>query len=331
MSSITKVALAGVSENIQQLLTAHPARNPCETLPHRLTPKSKQATGNLGPAILNHLLNAGFQVTVLTRKSSTHSFPSSVRAIPVDYDSLDSLTNALKGQDAVVSTLGAAALDKQQVLLVEAAAKAGVKRFIPSEFGADTLNDKVAALPVFRNKLAVHDALKKEAVSGGMTYTIICTGPFLDWGIAVGLVMNLKEKSISLVDGGDRVFSTTTLPTIGKAVAGVLKHPEDTKDRAVFVQDTALTLKELATMGKKATGPEGWKETVVPVDGLLEQAWAEMKKEQPDPNVFVYNFIKAAIWGEGYGSHFERLDNELLGFKEMDDAGLQSLVDHLAK
>lgn len=285
----------------------------------------------MGPAILNQLLNAGFQVTVLTRKSSTHSFPSSVHAIPVDYDSLDSLTNALEGQDAVVSTLGAAALEKQQVLLVEAAAKAGVKRFIPSEFGADTLNEKAAAIPVFKNKLAVHDALKKEAVSGGMTYTIICTGPFLDWCIMVGLIMNLKEKSITLFDGGNRVFSTTTLPTIGKAVVGVLKHPEETKDRAVYVQETAITLKELATMGKKATGPDGWKETVVPVAQVLEEAWAELKKEQPNPHVFVYNFIKAAIWGEGYGSHFERLDNELLGVKEMNDVGLQSLVDHLAK
>lgn len=285
----------------------------------------------MGPAILNQLLNAGFQVTVLTRKSSNHSFPSSVRAISVDYDSLDLLINALEGQDAVISTLGAAALDKQQLLLVEAAAKAGVKRFIPSEFGADTLNEKVATLPVFKNKLAVHEALKKEATSSGMTYTIICTGPFLDWGIMVGLVMNLKEKSISLVDGGDRLFSTTTLPTIGKAVAGVLKHPDETKNRAVFVQETAMTLKKLATMGKKATGSDGWKESVVSVDELLDQAWAELKKEQPNPHVFVYNFIKAAIWGEGYGSRFGKLDNELLGVEEMDDAGLQSLVDQLAR
>ncbi len=291
---------------------------------------STQATGNLGPAILNQLLEAGFKVTVLTRKSSSHTFPPSVTAIPVDYESLDSLTNALQGQEAVVSTLASAAL-ATQVLLVEAAAKAHVKRFIPSEFGSNTLNEKTSALPVFKDKVTVQEALKKEANSGGMSYTLICTGPFLDWGMMVGLIMNVKGKSISLYDSGDRVFSSTSLPTIGKAVASVLKHLEQTKNRAVYVQDTATTLKKMAAMGKKATGAEGWKEDIVSIDEVAEQAWAELKKDKPNPGNFVLNFIKMSIWGEGYGSHFEKTDNVLLGIKEMSDAEVQDVVNSQAK
>ena len=289
-----------------------------------------QATGNLGPAILNQLLNAGFEVMVLTRKSSTHSFPSSVTTIPVDYDSLESLTTALKGQEALVSTLGSTAI-ATQLRLIEAAANAHVKRFIPSEFGSNTLNEKTRALPVFKDKIAVQDALKKEAVSSGMSYTVICTGPFFDWGIMVGFIMNLKEKSINLFDGGDRLFSTTSLPTIGKAVVGVLKHPEQTKDRAVYVQDTVTTLKKLAAVGEKATGTDGWKKIVVPIENELEQAWAELKKDQPNPDNFVLGFLRASIWGEGYGCHFEQPDNDLLGVPKMRDVEVQSLVDRLAK
>ncbi len=164
-----------------------------------------------------------------------------------------------------------------------------------------------------------------------MTYTLMCSGPFLDWGIMVGFVMNLKGKSINLFDGGDRVFSATTLPTIGKAVAGVFTHLEQTKNRAVYVQDTATTLKKLAAMGKKATGGDGWKENVVPIDEVVEQAWAELKKDKPNPDHFVFNFVQASIWGEGYGSRFEKPDNELLGIKEMSDAEVQGLVNSLAK
>lgn len=248
----------------------------------------------------------------------------------MDYDSLDSLTNALKGQDALVSTIASGAV-ATQLLLVEAAAKARVKRFIPSEFGTNTQNEKRRALPVSKGKVAIQDALKNEAASGGMTYTNICSGPFLDWGITAGFLMNLKEKKIDLFDGGDRVFSSTSLPTIGKAVAGVLTLPEQTKNRAVYVQDTATTLQKLAAFAKKATGAEGWTERVVPIDELLERAWTELKKEKPNPDNFVFNFIRVSIWGEGYGCHFEKLDNELLGIAEMSDAEVQEMVNGLAK
>lgn len=248
---------------------------------------------------------------------------------PVDYSSLDSLTSALRGQDALVSTLGSAVID-QQLLLVEAAGKAGIKRFLPSEFGSNTPLSKTGALPAFQPKIAVQDALKKQASSTGMSYTLVCTGPFLDWGLMVGFIMNVKGKSIKLYDGGHRLFSATSLPTIGKAVAGVLQHLDETKNRAVYVQDTATTLQELLAKGKKAAGPEGWKEEEVATDDCLAQAWEELKKEKPNPDVFVYNFIFAAIWGEGYGGHFQKLDNELLGIKQMSDGEVQALVGKYA-
>ena len=209
---------------------------------------------------------------------------------------------------------------------MEAAAKANVKRFIPSEFGSNTLNPKNAALPVFAPKIAVLEALKKEVASGALSYTLIHTGPFFDWGMDLNFPMSPKTKTISLYDGGDRLYSTTTLPSIGKAVVGVLKHPEETKNRAVRVQDAALSLKQLAAIGKKAVGSEGWKEEVVSINEIVEQSWAELKKPQPNPANFVFNFIRASIWGEGHGGHWEKTDNELLGLKEKSEAEIVEIV-----
>ncbi|KAL9002040.1 MAG: hypothetical protein Q9188_005011 [Gyalolechia gomerana] len=288
------------------------------------------ATGNLGPAILRGLLDAGFQVTVLTRQSSTHTFPPNVNVSPVDYDSLDSLTSALKGQDAVVSTLSSLALSKQ-LLLVEAAVKADVERFIPSEFGSNTINDKARQLPIYADKIKVQDALQKEADAGRLSYTIVVNGPFLDWGLQVGFIGSVKRKKIDLFDGGERVFSTTSLPSIGKATAAVLKHLEETKNRAVYIHDTAITLKELAAISKKAVGEDGWTTDNVSVDEMYDNALAEMKRPQPNHNVFVFGLLKTGIWGEGYGAHYERNDNALLGLKEFGDAELQELVVNVAK
>ena len=288
-----------------------------------------QATGNLGPAVLNALLSADFQVTVLTRQSSSPNLPASVTVKPVNYSSLDSLKTALQGQDAVVSTIASASIDDQK-LLVEAAVQAGVKRFIPSEFGANTMNEKARALPVFHPKIAVQDKLKEVASSGGMTYTIIPTGPFLDWGIAGGLIFSPKEKSIDIYDDGEQLFSANTLPTVGKAVASVLKNPDATKNRAVFFQDTVLSNNKLLAMGKKATVSDDWKTQHIKVDDLLAGAYAELKKEQPDPKGWVYPMLFTSVYGKGYGAHWEKNDNELLGIKEMSDDEVQALVNKYA-
>ncbi|TRX91838.1 hypothetical protein FHL15_007157 [Xylaria flabelliformis] len=287
-------------------------------------------TGNLGPAVLQQLLEAGFDVTVLTRKQSSHSFPSSAKVAEVDYESLESLTNALQGHDAVVSTLGGPAL-AGQLKLVEAAAKAGIKRFIPSEFGSNTMHPKTAELPAFKGKIAVQTALKKEGQTSDLTYTVVLTGPFFDWGLKVGLVADVKGKSIKLWDGGDRVFSTTSLATIGRAVAGVLKHPEETKNRAVYVQDTALSLKQLLEIAKRATGSSDWKVENASIDDVVNKGWEELKKPQPNPANFVINFITLAIWGEGYGAKFDKLDNELLGIKELSEEDIEKLIREVAK
>jgi uncharacterized protein YbjT (DUF2867 family) len=291
-----------------------------------LTPTS-QATGNLGPAILEQLLAANFQVTVFTRSGgTTHTFLSPVNIVPVDYDSLDSLVTALRGQDAVVSALASAALAKQ-LLLVEAASQAGVKRFIPSDFGSNTVHPKTAALPSYADKVAVQKALQEKAAQpGGMTYTIVLNGPFLDWGLMVGFLLDVKNRHATLYDGGDRVFSTATLPTVGKAVAAVLSKPDETRNRPVYVHDTATTQRALYEYAKKARPGEEWTEEVVRVDDLLAQAWEELKKEKPDPEKFVMKFVTAAIWGEGYGAHFEETDNELLGIRELTGEEVQAVV-----
>ncbi len=177
----------------------------------------------------------------------------------------------------------------------------------------------------------MQEALQKEADAGRLSYTIVVNGPFLDWGLKVGFIGSVKDKKIDLFDGGERVFSTTSLPSIGKATAAVLNHLEETKNRAVYIHDAAITLKKLVAISKKAVGEDGWTTDNVSIDDMYNKAWAELKSPQPDPNVFVFGFLKTGIWGEGYGAHYESNDNDLLGLKELSDAELQDLVAKVAK
>jgi hypothetical protein len=79
--------------------------------------------------------DGSFKVTVLARQCSNTGFPTSIDVIKVP-DTLhhDDIMAALKGQDVLISTSGLAA-QKVQYQLIDAATEAGMKRFIPSEWG----------------------------------------------------------------------------------------------------------------------------------------------------------------------------------------------------
>ncbi len=58
---------------------------------------SLQASGNLSLAILDQLLKHLYEVTVLTRQVSIHTFHPFIKVSRVDYSSLDSIVSALRG------------------------------------------------------------------------------------------------------------------------------------------------------------------------------------------------------------------------------------------
>lgn len=140
------------------------------------------AGGNLGPTILSALdTGPHFTVSVLARHSSKSTFPSHVKVhrIGDDYPEAE-LLEAFKGQDAVVSTIATASTVRQRAI-VDTAIKAGVRRFVPSEFGSDTQNQKaVAILPqYFKGKVETVEYLK-EKEKEGLTWTAFVTGPFFE-------------------------------------------------------------------------------------------------------------------------------------------------------
>ncbi|KAE8138983.1 hypothetical protein BDV38DRAFT_281543 [Aspergillus pseudotamarii] len=60
------------------------------------------ATGNVGSRVLRVLLDVGrFKVTVLTQKEG-NPFPEGVETKVVNYDSMESVSEAIKEQDAVI-------------------------------------------------------------------------------------------------------------------------------------------------------------------------------------------------------------------------------------
>lgn len=248
-----------------------------------------------------------------------------MKVVHVDYDSLSDLTNALKGQDAVVSTFSAAAASAQ-LPLIEASVAAGVKRFIPSEFSSDIDNPKSATLPVYQPIIAIHKALQaKSQAHPEFTYTSIRNGVLLDWGLAKGLIVALDSETPTLYDGGDRPFSVSNLASVGQAVIGVLSHFEETRNRAIYVHDLVITQNQVLSIAQKLAPERKWNPVIVNSVDL------EAKSRDAFSNGVInmhssMGFLVRAVFGEGYGGRFYHVDNELIGTKFKTETELEGLV-----
>lgn len=135
-------------------------------------------------------------MSVFSRKGSKSTYASHIKVHEVE-DSYpeDQLHAAFSGQDAVVLTINPTDIGKIK-LLIDAAIKAGVKRFIPSEFGSDTSEPKVVEkTPIFAGKHELAEYLQSKEASG-LSWTGIVNGSFFDWYVLI-LVKSAKLEALA--------------------------------------------------------------------------------------------------------------------------------------
>ncbi|PLB54567.1 NAD(P)-binding protein [Aspergillus steynii IBT 23096] len=291
------------------------------------------ATGNLGRPILEALLGTGYNVTVLSRiggnSSKLKPHPSLVIK-EVDFSSVQSLTPALRGVHVVISCLATLAIGSQNPL-IDASVEAGVKRFIPAEFGMDSQNPLSVQLPVCAPKAATQKYLLDKSTSNPeFTFTGIANGLFLDWCLENKIILDLTHHTATLYNGGDVPFSATTLADVAKGVLGVIQHQAETANRIVYIHSAVVTQNRLIQYAEKKDG-KAWQTAVKSTDEVKQESFAELAKgAQADIDAAMLGFCILASWSPEYGCDFSaHLDNELLGVRQMDEAELRALVERL--
>ncbi|KAF2825635.1 oxidoreductase CipA-like protein [Ophiobolus disseminans] len=291
------------------------------------------ATGNLGRPILSALLSAGYPVTVLTRTGSTSSKPTSHANLTiesVDFTSVASLTPALRGIQVVVCCFATSALDSQNPL-IDAAVAAGVTHFIPADFGMDTQNPLAVQLPIGKIKAENHEYLREQTKAHpGFSWTAIANGWFLDWVLEMGLIVDLTKHTATLYNGGDVVFSATTLADIAKAVIGVIENQGEIANRVIYVHSATVTQNQLIQYAKDKDGKE-WKTVEKSTEAVRKESYDELEKgDGADVEAATLGFCIVALFDKEYGCDFsERLANDVVCVKEMTEQGVREVVERL--
>ncbi|KAL2671607.1 hypothetical protein Neosp_014197 [[Neocosmospora] mangrovei] len=272
------------------------------------------AGGNVARSTIKALLEENFTVTGLTRDTSKAVLPAGVKHVKSDYSEA-SLIEIFKGQDAIVSTVSSIvpgdALAIQETI-VNAAIGAGVKVFIPSEYGVDTSNhDASTYIPFLKDKIDTLDYLKTQ--QDKISWTAIVSGSMFDWGLNIpgfgGL--DVSARTATIFDGGDIPYEATNLDQVGRAIAKSLKNPEATRNDFTVTQNQVVGALERAT-GEKFEISHGT------VEGLWQDGATQVKEGQL---LGTLAMLAGAIYGKGGLANFsvtKGLWNEKLGLPQED-------------
>jgi hypothetical protein len=134
-------------------------------------------------------------------------------------------STGLKGIDVLISTSGFEGLGLQSTL-AKAALEAGVKLFVPTEFG-DTTDGRPE--PLMALKASIRDGI----AATGLPTVAFFSGLWTEWVLNLGF--DLKNGKIEIKGQGDAEISTTSIDDVARFVAYVLTElPKDKLENAKF-------------------------------------------------------------------------------------------------
>ena len=168
-----------------------------------------------------------------------------IEAVDLVAESIENLANVFRKYDTVICCSGFSIGAGMQLKITKAVLEAGVRRYVPWQFGADY--DKIgrgSAQPVFDEQLDVRDLLRAQSKTH---WIIVSTGmitSFLfreDFG-----VINLSQQVIHALGDWQNSLTLTACEDIGALTVEVLFHQPEILDQVVFVSGDTVTFEEIA-------------------------------------------------------------------------------------
>ena len=250
-------------------------------------------------SIINALLpsdggqeHPNLELSVLTNSSQWLRLPSHLPAEAVRHQRSDfsatSLKSALAGQDLIISTTAGGDSD-QQIGIINATVAAGVRRFMPHEFGHDTLNQEISKRIVKsagRARVIKHlQAVTTD--TDGFEWVGVATGYTLDTGLISGnMGFDLEWHSATVHGLGTETFAASSLQRVGQVVSRILLHWGKLKNHYIYAAGLLTSANEVLRSVEKATQHEF---TVgnYDVEDCIREGETRIERGFPDSGMFL--------------------------------------------
>jgi len=215
------------------------------------------ATGNLGGRVARAILKRGGKVRVIVRRNSDPGKIEKLRKggaeiAAVDFNSVAELTGACQGVACVVSALSGLrdVIVEAQTLLLDAAVKAGVPRFIPSDYSID-----FTKLPPGLNRnldlrREFHERLDKAPIAA----TSILNGMFADLLTGQAPMVLFKLKRVVYWENADQLLDFTAMDDSAEFTAGAAL--DASTPRFLRIAGEQISARGLAEVASELTGEQ---------------------------------------------------------------------------
>lgn len=212
------------------------------------------ATGDLGGRIVKSILKEGAAVRALVRTGTAKDRCDALKrsgasVVEVDFHQLEQIVKACAGASCVVSALAGlrdVIVDTQQ-RLVEASVKAGVARFIPSDFCAD-----YTKWPQPENRtLDLRREFKGILDKAVIRSTTILNGAFLDLLLGPFPALNLEARTVTYWGDPDSKLEFTKLDDIAAFTARA--SLDDSVPRTLRIVGERISANELLTIAQEVS------------------------------------------------------------------------------
>lgn len=267
--------------------------------------------GELGLAVLRGLADQSSQlasITVLLRQAIVRSASAekhrdiqaieklgvAIEVVDIIQASIETLAAVLGRFDTVISCVGFSAGRGTQLKLTEAALMAGVKRYIPWQFGVDyDVIGRGGPQDLFDEQLDVRDLLRAQSRT---EWVIISTGMFTSFLFdpAFGVV-DLTAGQVNALGSLETRVTVTTPQDIGAVTAAIVLHSPRFVNQVVYTAGDTLTYGALADVVERVIGRKVERRAL-----SVKQLLADLA-EKPDDNLRKYR----AVFAMGRGVAWE--------------------------
>lgn len=232
------------------------------------------------------------QLSVLTNPSQWLRLPPHLSTDVVEHQKSDfspaSLKSVFAGQDLVINTTAGGDFE-QQIGIIDAVIAAGVRRFMPHEFGHDTLNKGITDRVLkSAGRAKVIEHLRKKAIqTKDFEWVGAATGYTLDTGLISGnLGFDMEWHSATIHGIGTETFAASSLQRVGQVVARVIAHWEAVKNQYIYAAGVLTSANEILRSAEKVTQREF---TVgnYDVEDCIKEGETRIQRGYPDSGMFL--------------------------------------------